>query len=56
MVRDLSELKDGDPIVHEQYGVGRFRGLFNLDFGEGESEFLLLEYFGDDKLYVPVSN
>lgn len=56
MVRDLSELKDGDPIVHEQYGVGRFKGLFNLDFGEGESEFLLLEYFGDDKLYVPVSN
>lgn len=56
MLRDLSELKDGDPIVHEQYGVGRFRGLFNLDFGEGESEFLLLEYFGDDKLYVPVSN
>ncbi|MFM8491185.1 MAG: transcription-repair coupling factor, partial [Candidatus Methylopumilus sp.] len=56
MVRDLSELKDGDPIVHEQYGVGRFRGLFNLDFGEGESEFLLLEYFADDKLYVPVSN
>jgi transcription-repair coupling factor (superfamily II helicase) len=56
MVRDLSELKDGDPIVHEQYGVGRFRGLFNLDFGEGESEFLLLEYFGDDKLYIPVSN
>ena len=56
MIRDLSELKDGDPIVHEQYGVGRFKGLFNLDFGEGESEFLLLEYFGDDKLYVPVSN
>ncbi|HEY9322759.1 MAG TPA: transcription-repair coupling factor [Candidatus Methylopumilus sp.] len=56
MVRDLSELKDSDPIVHQQYGVGRFRGLFNLDFGEGESEFLLLEYFGDDKLYVPVSN
>jgi transcription-repair coupling factor (superfamily II helicase) len=56
MVHDLSELKDGDPIVHEQYGVGRFKGLFNLDFGEGESECVLLEYFGDDKLYVPVSN
>ena len=56
MVRDLSELKEGDPIVHEQYGVGRFKGLFNLDFGEGESEFLLLQYFGEDKLYVPVSN
>ena len=56
MVRDLSELKNGDPIVHEQYGVGRFKGLFNLDFGEGESEFLFLEYFGEDKLYVPVSN
>ena len=41
--------------MHEQHGVGRYKGLINLDFGEGETEFLLLEYFGDDKLYVPVS-
>jgi transcription-repair coupling factor (superfamily II helicase) len=55
MLKDLSELRILDPVVHEQHGVGRYQGLVNLDFGEGETEFLLLEYFGDDKLYVPVS-
>jgi transcription-repair coupling factor (superfamily II helicase) len=55
MLKDLSELRINDPVVHEQHGVGRYRGLQNLDFGEGETEFLLLEYYGDDKLYVPVS-
>lgn len=55
MLKDLSELRMNDPVVHEQHGVGRYKGLINLDFGEGETEFLLLEYFGDDKLYVPVS-
>jgi len=55
MLKDLSELREDDPVVHEQHGVGRYRGLVNLDFGEGETEFLLLEYAGDDKLYVPVS-
>jgi transcription-repair coupling factor (superfamily II helicase) len=55
MLKDLSELRENDPVVHEQHGVGRYRGLVNLDLGEGETEFLLLEYYGDDKLYVPVS-
>ena len=55
MLKDLSELREHDPVVHEQHGVGRYRGLVNIDFGEGETEFLLLEYAGDDKLYVPVS-
>ncbi len=55
MLRDLSELKPGDPVVHEQHGIARYRGLMNLDLGEGENEFLLLEYAGKDKLYVPVS-
>src|SRR3954470_24402767 len=55
MLRDLSELKIGDPVVHEQHGIGRFKGLTTLDVGEGSSEFLLLEYEGGDKLYVPVS-
>ncbi len=55
MLKDLSELHLSDPVVHEQHGVGRYKGLVNLDFGEGETEFLLLEYYGDDKLYVPVS-
>ncbi|MDD2685573.1 MAG: transcription-repair coupling factor [Gallionella sp.] len=55
MLRDLSELKPGDPVVHEQHGIARYQGLVNLDLGEGENEFLLLQYAGEDKLYVPVS-
>jgi len=55
LVRDLSELKVGDPVVHAQHGIGRYQGLVNLDLGEGENEFLLLEYEGGDKLYVPVA-
>ena len=55
MLRDLSEVKLGDPVVHEQHGIGRYRGLVNLDFGEGATEFLLLEYEGGDKLYVPAA-
>jgi transcription-repair coupling factor (superfamily II helicase) len=55
MLRDLSELKVGDPVVHEQHGIGRYQGLFTLDLEEGINEFLLLEYEGGDKLYVPVA-
>jgi transcription-repair coupling factor (superfamily II helicase) len=55
MLRDLSELKIGDPVVHEQHGIGRFQGLVNLSLDEGQAEFLLLEYEGGDKLYVPVA-
>jgi transcription-repair coupling factor (superfamily II helicase) len=55
MLKDLAELHENDPVVHEQHGIGRYRGLVSLDFGEGETEFLLLEYQGGDKLYVPVS-
>jgi transcription-repair coupling factor (superfamily II helicase) len=55
MVRDLSELRIGDPVVHAQHGIGRYRGLANLDLGEGKTEFLHLEYAGQDKLYVPVA-
>jgi transcription-repair coupling factor (superfamily II helicase) len=55
MLRDLSELAIGDPVVHEQHGIGRYRGLHNIDLGEGETEFLQLEYAGADKLYVPVA-
>jgi transcription-repair coupling factor (superfamily II helicase) len=55
MVRDLAEVKPGDPVVHSQHGIGRYLGLVTLDLGEGAMEFLLLEYEGGDKLYVPVS-
>ncbi|WP_208277630.1 transcription-repair coupling factor [Massilia oculi] len=55
MVRDLSELKVGDPVVHINHGIGRYMGLTSMDLGEGETEFLHLEYAKDTKLYVPVS-
>ncbi len=54
-LRDLAELKVGDPVVHEQHGIARYRGLVHLDLGEGDMEFLELHYAGDAKLYVPVS-
>ena len=56
MLRDLSEIKPGDPVVHEQHGIGRYLGLVTMDMGEGTTEFLCLEYDGGDKLYVPVSH
>jgi transcription-repair coupling factor (superfamily II helicase) len=55
MLRDLSELRPGDPVVHVQHGIGRYRGLVDLDLGEGATEFLLLEYAENNKLYVPVA-
>lgn len=55
MLRDLSELKIGDPVVHEQHGIGRYKGLVSMDLGEGSTEMLHLEYAGGDTLYVPVS-
>jgi transcription-repair coupling factor (superfamily II helicase) len=55
MLRDLSELRIGDPVVHAQHGIGRYQGLVGLDLGEGATEFLHLQYDGGDKLYVPVS-
>ncbi|MCU0869775.1 MAG: DEAD/DEAH box helicase, partial [Burkholderiales bacterium] len=55
VLRDLSEVAVGDPVVHENHGIGRYLGLVSMDHGDGPDEFLLLEYDGGDKLYVPVS-
>ncbi|MDE2255582.1 MAG: transcription-repair coupling factor [Betaproteobacteria bacterium] len=55
LVRDLSELKPGDPVVHQQHGIGRYQGLVSLDLGEGPAEFLHLRYAQDASLYVPVA-
>ncbi len=56
MLRDLSEVRIGDPVVHEQHGIGRYLGLVTMDLGEGPAEFLQLVYANDAKLYVPVAN
>ena len=54
LVRDLSELKVGDPVVHADHGIGRYQGLIMLDIGNGEEEFLFLTYANSASLYVPV--
>ncbi|HET9835960.1 MAG TPA: transcription-repair coupling factor, partial [Rhodanobacteraceae bacterium] len=55
IVRDLSELAIGAPIVHVDHGVGRYLGLVTLDVGETTGEFLAIEYAKGAKLYVPVA-
>ncbi|HQR02489.1 MAG: transcription-repair coupling factor [Proteobacteria bacterium] len=54
-LRDLSELRIGDPVVHESHGIGRYQGLVHMDYGSGAEEFLHLEYAEAATLYVPVS-
>lgn len=56
VVRDLSELQPGTPVVHLDHGVGRYLGLETLDAGGEVNEFLKLEYSGGANLYVPVSS
>jgi transcription-repair coupling factor (superfamily II helicase) len=56
VVRNLTELHEGAPVVHEDHGVGRFLGLKTIDVGGSRTEFLALEYARGDKLYVPVSS
>ena len=57
MIRDLAELKIGDPVVHVEHGIGRYLGLETLQAGADDetAEFLHLEYAGSAKLYVPVA-
>ena len=54
IIRQLNDLQPGSPVVHAEYGVGRYRGLITLEAGGIAGEFLHLEYADGDKLYVPV--
>ena len=56
VIRNLTELHVGAPVVHEQHGVGRYLGLQSLEVGGQRGEFLALEYDRGDKLYVPVAS
>ncbi|MBS0429098.1 MAG: transcription-repair coupling factor [Proteobacteria bacterium] len=62
LIKDLSELNVGDPVVHSAHGIGRYRGLINMDLGSKNAdgtpalqEMLHLEYADKATLYVPVS-
>jgi len=50
----FEDVKPGDVVVHVDQGIGRFHGLRKLTVGEAEGDYLLLEYAGGDKLYIPV--
>ncbi len=50
----FSELQVDDYVVHTDHGIGIYRGLWKLKLGKEEHDFLLLEYQGGDKLYLPV--
>ncbi|MCG8461732.1 MAG: DEAD/DEAH box helicase, partial [Holophagales bacterium] len=54
IIRQLNDLEPGSPVVHEDYGIGRYLGLTTLEAGGITAEFLHLEYADGDKLYVPV--
>ncbi|MGH8086134.1 MAG: transcription-repair coupling factor [Lysobacter sp.] len=55
IIRDLGELSEGAPIVHEDHGVGRYRGLITLEAGGEKNEYVEIEYAKGDRLYVPVA-
>ncbi len=50
----FEDLKPGDYVVHREHGIGLYRGLVSLELGGLPGEFLLIEYQGGDKLYLPV--
>lgn len=50
-LRDLAEIKQGDLVVHESHGIGRYQGLVMMH----DEEMLLIEYANDAQLYIPVS-
>jgi transcription-repair coupling factor (superfamily II helicase) len=56
IIRNLTDLAEGAPVVHEDHGVGRYLGLEVLEIDQRPAEFLMLEYASGDKLYVPVSS
>lgn len=56
VVKNLTELSIGSPVVHLDHGVGRYRGLETIKVSDQVDEFLMLEYANEAKLYVPVSS
>ena len=54
ILRDLQDLNPGAPVVHEEYGVGRYVGLTPMEIAGQAGEYLVLEYEGGDRVYVPV--
>lgn len=56
LIAHFSELREGDFVVHEDHGIGRFAGLVTMTVGGVRQDLLKLLYVGDDRLFVPVEN
>ena len=56
IIRNLTDLSLGAPIVHEEHGIGRYAGLERLEIAGIDGEFVVIEYAGGDRLYVPVAS
>lgn len=56
ILRDLMTLTRGSPVVHQEYGVGRYVGLETMEVGGQAGEFLVIEYQGGDRIYAPVQS
>jgi transcription-repair coupling factor (superfamily II helicase) len=56
LVKSVTEITEGSPVVHIEHGIGRYHGLITLDVGDGEQEFIHLKYADDASIYVPVAN
>ena len=55
IIRNLTDLSEGAPVVHEEHGVGRYLGLQTVTAGGVTAEYLMISYANDEKLYVPVA-
>ncbi len=56
LIKSVTEMTEGSPVVHIDQGIGRYHGLITLDVGEGEQEFIHLKYAEGASIYVPVAN
>lgn len=56
IIKNLTELKTGSPVVHIDHGVGRYQGMKTIELDGQADEFLVLDYANEAKLYVPVAN
>ena len=54
-INDISSLEVNSPVVHDNYGVGRYKGLINMDVEGIKTELIKIEYSDDDILYIPIT-
>ena len=55
-LKSFGDLKEGDYVVHTDFGIGLYRGLKKINVGKIENDFLVIEYLDADKLYIPVNS